>query len=77
MKKVINRLRLALLITIIAVPTFLTAQTPPPPGSGDPDDPNNVPDVPIPFDGGVSLLVAAGVAYGLKKVHERKKAEKL
>lgn len=27
-----------------------------------------------PFDGGASLLIAAGVAYGLKKAHNRKKA---
>lgn len=33
------------------------------------------PDVPI--DGGVSLLIAAGVAYGVKKaLHNKKKPEK-
>lgn len=37
---------------------------------------DNVNDNPVPFDGGVSLLVAAGVGYGLKKAHERKKAQK-
>jgi hypothetical protein len=35
-------------------------------GPGDPD---------VPFDGGISLLVAAGVAYGAKKAHEAKKKQ--
>ncbi len=34
--------------------------------------PPGCPDI-VPIDGGISLLVAAGVAYGAKKVHERKK----
>lgn len=40
-------------------------------------NPGDDPDIPI--DGGVSLLVAAGVAYGIKKIRdERKKnADKL
>lgn len=63
MKKFLKRLKLALVIGMITVPVFVMAQA---------DDP--VEDVP--FDGGVSLLVAAGVAYGLKKVHEKKKAGK-
>ncbi len=31
------------------------------------------PDEPLPIDGGVSLLVAAGVGYGAKKLHDAKK----
>jgi hypothetical protein len=31
----------------------------------------------VPFDGGVSLLVAAGIGYGIKKAREKKKAEKI
>jgi len=27
-----------------------------------------------PFDGGATLLIGAGIAYGLKKAHNRKKA---
>jgi hypothetical protein len=30
----------------------------------------------VPFDGGVSLLVAAGIGYGLKKVYDKRKEEK-
>lgn len=40
---------------------------PPPFNSGDPS--------PIPVDGGVSLLLAAGAAYGIKKVRDNKKAK--
>ena len=37
----------------------------------DPSDPT-----PIPIDGGISLLVAAGTAYGIKKLYEAKKSKK-
>jgi glycine hydroxymethyltransferase len=30
----------------------------------------------VPFDGGVSLLVAAGIGYGIKKARQHKRAEK-
>ena len=66
MKKLLNKLKLLLIIGMITIPGILLAQ----PGGGDDD----VQDVP--FDGGVSLLVAAGIGYGLKKAHEKKKAEK-
>jgi hypothetical protein len=36
-------------------------------------DPGSDPDAPI--DGGVGLLVAAGVGYGLKKVREKRKKQ--
>ena len=35
---------------------------------GDPDDP-------VPFDGGISLMLAAGVGYGVKKVAEARKGK--
>lgn len=34
-------------------------------GTGNPDE--------VPIDGGISLLVAAGVAYGAKKIYDAKK----
>ena len=34
-------------------------------------DPGDDPDAPI--DGGISLLIAAGVGYGLKKAHDKRK----
>lgn len=68
MKKMVNRLKSLLLVGMITIPTILLAQP------GGEEDPDNVEDVP--FDGGVSLLVAAGIGYGLKKAHDKKKAEK-
>lgn len=47
---------------------------------GAPDDGGPTPTEPppppaeIPIDGGASLLVAGGVAYGLKKLRDRRKA---
>lgn len=67
MKKTANKLKLLLIIVMITMPGILMAQNP----GGDPED--DVQDFPVPFDGGVSLLVAAGIGYGLKKVHDSKK----
>ena len=41
-------------------------------GTGTSDVPID-PDTPVPFDGGVSMLIAAGVAYGLKKKYDHNK----
>ena len=41
-------------------------------GPGDPDTPESGTD-PIPLDGGISLLLAAGAAYGIKKVRDFRK----
>lgn len=53
-----------LLIAFLMTPNFSNAQTPPEDPGGDPD---------APIDGGVSLLVAAGVGYGIKKVRDNRK----
>lgn len=47
-----------------------------PPGSGNPGDGDGeTPDSPsIPIDGGISLLLAAGAAYGAKKIYQNKKS---
>ncbi|MFC5270526.1 PID-CTERM protein-sorting domain-containing protein [Adhaeribacter terreus] len=47
------------------------AQGPPDDGGPTPTEP---PPAEIPIDGGASLLVAGGVAYGLKKLRDRRKA---
>ena len=52
-------MQLGILLVCFLVPCLLHAQ----PGFGD-----DVDDVPI--DGGLSLLVAAGVGYGVKKVKQ-------
>lgn len=71
MKRILNKLKVLLVTGMIVIPAFVLAQDP------DPNAPPMDPDVQdVPFDGGVSLLVAAGIGYGLKKVHDKKKAEK-
>lgn len=71
MKRILNKLRVLFVIGMIVIPAFVIAQDP------DPDPPPIDPDVQdVPFDGGVSLLVAAGIGYGLKKAHNKKKAER-
>ena len=51
-----------LLIAVSILPFFAMAQ-----------DPGGGPDVPI--DGGLSLLLAAGAAYGIKKYRQGKKKD--
>ncbi len=50
---------------VMAMPVM--AVDPPPIDPGDPD--------PVPVDGGASLLAAAGIGYGLRRLR-KKKAEK-
>ena len=67
MKDMVKKIRVLLIAVVILIPTMLFAQT------GFDDD---VEDNPVPFDGGVSLLVAAGIGYGIKKVRDNRKANK-
>lgn len=53
-------------LTVVSLMMYLPsvlAQLPNP--GGDPDE--------IPIDGGLSLLIAAGVAYGAKKAYDKRK----
>ena len=52
-----------LLLMVLLLPALLMAQ--PLDGPGDPND--------VPIDGGLSLLLAAGAAYGVKKYRDNKK----
>ena len=71
-----------LVYSVIAIIAFFTLVTvsnsyaggpPPPPGGGGPPC---LPPPCIPIDGGISFLVAAGVAVGAKKIYNsRKEAE--
>ncbi len=54
-----------LLILLFLLPALLHAQP------GFDDDVNDVNDVPV--DGGLSLLVAAGIGYGAKKLKRKSK----
>ena len=39
-------------------------------------DPGEDPDQNVPFDGGIGILVAAGIAYAAKKGYDRRKRNK-
>lgn len=54
-----------LLLFVYIIGNKLFAQGPPPP----PPPPTSN----IPIDGGISLLIAAGAAYGAKKVYDKRK----
>lgn len=53
--------KLALLVAFVGLTYVANAQ---------PGNPTN----PVPLDGGISLLVAAGAAYGVKKYRDSQKA---
>ena len=63
--------RLFLLAVFAMFAIGLSAQ--PPIGKGKGDGDNHVPGTPsgIPIDGGITLLIAAGAAYGAKKFNEK------
>ena len=54
------------ILLFICVPVLVHAQIDP---SCDPQDPL------YPIDGGLSVLLAAGIGYGLKKIHSSHKKE--
>jgi len=60
--KAITILTIICILAIFLTPTLLHAQGP---GFGDDTD-----DVPV--DGGISLLVAAGIGYGVKQMRKKK-----
>jgi len=62
-------LRGALLAGLLSLGA-LTAQAQAP-GSGGPT-PTDPPPTDVPLDGGASLLLASGVAYGLKRLRQRR-----
>lgn len=62
MKTKISIIQLAIFAACFFIPSLLNAQ---------PAFTDNVDDVPI--DGGLSLLVAAGVGYGTKKIKSHRK----
>ncbi len=53
----------AVLVVTMAIPSLASAQFDNFPDGGNPD---------APIDGGLSLLVAAGVGYGAKKLKEKR-----
>ena len=64
MKKYLN-IHLIILLIILFLPFILKADPSIDPTPGDPDA--------APIDGGLSLLIAGGVGYGVKKIREKRK----
>jgi len=60
MKKIFN-LQTLMMLLVMLLPVLVHAQSDP---GGDPDT--------APIDGGLSLLIAGGVGYGVKKVREKR-----
>ena len=67
--KLNSLLTILFIVGVFLCPSLLHAQ-------GGPGDPGQDPDIKIPFDGGLSLLIAAGVGYGMKKAYDKRKADK-
>jgi len=67
-----NKIILGLLFTAagLVFTNKIYASGPPPPATGNPCFP---PPCGIPLDGGISFLIAAGIAYGSKKVYNARK----
>lgn len=63
--KIRSLMSIAMMFVSICLPLLLQAQ----------GDPGMDPD-PIPLDGGLSMLIAAGVAYGAKKAYDKRKKDK-
>jgi hypothetical protein len=61
---------ICIVLAFVFLPSVLLAQGPGNPGP-DPD-----PGTSIPFDGGISMLIAAGIGYASKKAYDKRK-EKL
>jgi hypothetical protein len=61
--KIKSLLPVACTLCALAFPALLFAQ----------GDPGGDPDVKVPFDGGLSLLIAAGVGYAGKKAYDKRK----
>lgn len=57
-------------ITLLTIAWLLATVTTLGQGPGGNDDLGNEPDAPI--DGGISLLLAAGTVYGIKKIRRQK-----
>ena len=60
---------LLMIVLIMVLPILSNGQVDPPPG---PVGGNN-PDTNVPIDGGLSLVLAAGVGYGVKKIRDYNK----
>ncbi len=70
MKKIIKILAVGAFLTVL--PLAMSAQTPPHPGGGSAPGSGDPP-VGSPIDGGLSIMLVLGAAYGAKKVFKFEK----
>ena len=63
--KAIKFVKILVITVLLTLPVLMHAQAPDDPPPGDPPPVDGDPGAPI--DGGLSLLLAAGAAYGVKK----------
>jgi len=68
MKKMVIATLLTISLGCLSFYSFALRPPPRGPGKGTPPGKQNAP-----FDGGASLLIAAGAAYGAKKAYDRRK----
>lgn len=76
MKEITNLLARTILVValLFSLGTVKVLAQGDPPDTGGPTPPPPTPTpTEIPIDGGASLLIAGGVAYGLKKLRDRRK----
>jgi hypothetical protein len=66
MNKISKTLSLLLIILLVNIPVSFAQPV---------IDEDDVQDNPVPFDGGVGVLVAAAIYYGLKKAHRKKQPD--
>ncbi|HWJ91107.1 MAG TPA: hypothetical protein VNR87_08330 [Flavisolibacter sp.] len=60
-----------IMCAVMCLPTILVF------AQGDPGgDPDPAPNGDVPFDGGITLLVAAGIGYAAKKGYDKRKRKK-
>ncbi|MBW7892188.1 MAG: hypothetical protein H3C48_14440 [Chitinophagaceae bacterium] len=66
-------MKLKSLFAVVIITAGILFATPLP---AQPGGPGGDPDAEIPIDGGIGLLIAAGVAYGAKKAYDKRKSDK-
>jgi hypothetical protein len=66
MKKIFT-IQTILILIILMLPSLVHASSGPDTTPGDPDS--------APIDGGLSLLIAGGVGYGVKKLREKRRRQ--
>lgn len=79
LRGILSKMLLLLIVTFFCANLALAQdELDGPGGPCDPDLPPEAcdPDVAVPLDGGAGMLVAAGVAYGIKKIRDKRKQNK-